>query len=187
MSEQPLSVIEQLRVFQVRGQAVVLDSDLAAIYGVETKVFNQAIRRNLERFPADFLFRLTAEEWASLRSQIATLKNAGRGAHRKYTPLAFTEHGTIMPATILNSPRAAAMSVYVVRAFVRLRKELLVNTTLEKRLAHIEKTLIARDAALRDIYERIRPLLVPPSEPPKRRIGFHADPELEIEPFFHEA
>ena len=90
----------------------------------------------------------------------------------------FTEHGAIMAATLLNSPRAVAMSVYVVRAFVRLRNELLANTTLEKRLAHIEKTLIAHDGALRDIFEKIRPLLLPPPNPPKRRIGFHTDPQM---------
>lgn len=120
---------------------------------------------------------MTAEEWAGLRSQIVTLKTGGRGEHRKYLPLVFTEHGAIMAASILSSPRAVAMSVYVVRAFVRLRNELLANTTLEKRLAHIEKTLIAHDGALREIYEKIRPLLLPPPESPKRRIGFHAEPE----------
>lgn len=177
MGEQTVSVIDRLRIFQLRGQAVVLDSDLAAVYGVETKVFNQAIRRNAARFPDDFLFRLTAGEWTALRSQIVTLKTGGRGGHRKYLPLVFTEHGAIMAATILNSPRAVAMSVYVVRAFVRLRSELQANTTLEKRLAHIEKTLIAHDGALRDIYERIRPLLLPPPEKPRRRIGFHIEPE----------
>lgn len=177
MGEQTVSVIDSLRIFQLRGQAVVLDSDLAAVYGVETKVFNQAIRRNAARFPDDFLFRLTAGEWTALRSQIVTLKTGGRGEHRKYLPLVFTEHGAIMAATILNSSRAVAMSVYVVRAFVRLRSELLANTTLEKRLAHIEKTLIAHDGALRDIYERIRPLLLPPPEKPKRQIGFHTEPE----------
>jgi hypothetical protein len=125
-------------------------------------VFNQAIKRNAARFPDDFLFRLSDAEWTALRSQIVTLKTSGRGTHRKYLPLVFTEHGAIMAATLLNSPRAVAMSVYVVRAFVRLRNELLANTTLEMRLAHIEKTLIARDGSLREIYEKIRPLLLPP-------------------------
>jgi ORF6N domain len=186
MAERPLSVIDSLRIFDVRGKAVVLDSDLAAIYGVQTKVFNQAIRRNAERFPDDFLFRLSTEEWTSLRSQFATLKDSDlrsqivtSSSHggRRYPPLVFTEHGAIMAATILNSPRAVAMSVYVVRAFVRLRNEFLANTTLEKRLAHIERTLIAHDNALRDIYEKLRPLLLPPPESPKRRIGFRAEPE----------
>jgi hypothetical protein len=105
----------------VRGHKVLLDADLAALYGVTTKRFNEQVRRNATRFPEDFMFRLSAEEWDSLRSQLATLKT-GRGQHRKYLPLAFTEHGAIMAATILNSPRATEVSVYVVRAFVRLRE-----------------------------------------------------------------
>jgi ORF6N domain len=154
MSEQPLSVIERLRIFQVRGLAVVLDSDLAAIYGVTTGNFNKAVARNTERFPEDFTFVLTREEAGSLIFQIGTSK--GRGGRRKL-PRVFTEHGAIMAATILKSPRAVAMSVYVVRAFVRLRNELLANATLEKRLAHIEKTLIAHDGAVRAIYEKEDP------------------------------
>jgi ORF6N domain len=185
MTEQPLSVVDRLRIFQMRGKAVVLDSDLAAVYGVGTKVFNQAIKRNAARFPDDFLFRLTAEEWTDLRSQIATLKTQNLRSQsvtssphggRRYAPIAFSEHGAIMAATILNSPRAVTMSVYVVRAFVCLRNELLANTTLEKRLAHIEKTLLAHDGSLRDLYQKIRPLLLPPPDPPRRRIGFHAEP-----------
>jgi hypothetical protein len=170
MNENVVSVIDQLRIFVVRDRAVVLDNDLAAIYGVTTGNFNKAVKRNMERFPVDFTFVLTNKEFESLIFQIGTSK--GRGGRRKL-PRVFTEHGAIMAATILNSPRAVSMSVYVVRAFVRLRNELLANTTLEKRLAHIEMTLIAHDTALSDIYEKIRPLLLPPSEPPKRRIGFH--------------
>jgi hypothetical protein len=172
MNENVVSVIDQLRIFVVRNQAVVLDSDLAAIYGVTTGNFNKAVKRNLERFPEDFTFVLKKEEFDSLIFQIGT--SNGRGGRRKL-PRVFTEHGAIMAATILNSPRAVAMSVYVVRGFVRLRNELLANTALERRLAQIEMTLIDHDAALRDIYEKIRPLLLPPSEPPKRRIGFHTD------------
>jgi hypothetical protein len=138
MTEQTLSVINSLRIFKIRRLPVVLDSDLAAIYGVTVKAFNQTVKRNATRFPVDFLIRLTRREWNSLRSQIVTLKT-GRGAHRKYAPLAFTEHGAIMAAMALNSLRAVAMSVYVVRAFVKTRHELLANAALEKRLAHIEK------------------------------------------------
>jgi hypothetical protein len=174
INENVVSVIDPLRIFTVRNQAVVLDSDLAAIYGVTTGNFNKAVKRNIKRFPVDFTFVLTSKEFESLIFQIGTSK--GRGGRRKL-PRVFTEHGAIMAATILNSPRAVSMSVYVVRAFVRLRNELLANTTLEKRLAHIEKTLIAHDTALSDIYEKIRPLLLPPPEPPKRRIGFHTDAE----------
>ena len=146
---QSVAILDRLRLFEVRGQTVVLDSDLAAVYGVTTKVFNQAIKRNASRFPADFLVRLTAKEWAALRSQFVTLDTPGRGQHRKYLPAAFTEHGAIMAASILNSECAIAMSVYVVRAFVRLRRELLVNATLETRLQRIEKDLLTHDAALR--------------------------------------
>lgn len=107
-----------LRIATVRGQRVLLDSDLAALYEVETKRFNEAVRRNLAKFPADFMFQLTADEWAALRSQFATLDAApgGRGQHRKYLPYAFTEHGAIMAANLLSSPRAIEVSVYVVRA-----------------------------------------------------------------------
>src|SRR5688572_25456356 len=115
------------RILVVRAQRVMLDADLAQLYGVSTKAFNQAVRRNRGRFPADFLIELTNQEVASLRSQFVTLKT-GRGEHRKYRQLAFTEHGAIMAATILNSPRAEQMSVYVVRAFVKLRESLAVHT-----------------------------------------------------------
>ena len=161
-------------LYTVRTEPVVLDSDLALLYGVETRVFNQAIRRNRHRFPPDFAFPLTKEEWSLLRSQIVTLKH-GRGQHRKYLPWVFTEHGAIMAASILNSERAVAMSVYVVRAFVKMRRELLANATLEARLENIEKSLLTHDAALRDVYQKLKPLLLPPPEMPKRRIGFHSD------------
>jgi hypothetical protein len=108
----------------LRGQRVLLDSELATLYGVSTRRFNEQVRRNRKRFPADFMFQLTAEETSSLRSQIATLKT-GRGQHRKYLPYVFTEHGAIMAATIFNSPRAIEMGVYVVRAF-RSKRQLLV-------------------------------------------------------------
>jgi hypothetical protein len=161
------------KIYTLRDEPVVLDSDLALLYGVETRAFNQAIRRNRRRFPPDFAFQLNTQEWSALRSQIVTLK-AGRGRHRKYRPWVFTEHGAIMAATILNSARAVAMSVYVVRAFVKMRRELLADVALEKRLATIEKALIGHDAALRDLYSKLRPLLLPPPEQPKRRIGFHS-------------
>jgi hypothetical protein len=140
-------------------------------YGAETKALNKAVSRNIARFPEDFLFQLGPQEVTALRFQFGTSK--GRGG-RRYRPWAFTEHGAIMAATVLNSPRAVAMSVYVVRAFVRLRHELLADTALKRRLAQIEETLMAHDVALRDVYEKIRPLLLPPPEKPKRQIGFHA-------------
>lgn len=179
MEKDELSVADGVRIFEVRGQVVVLDSDLAAVYGVETKQFNRAVRRNAGRFPGDFAFQIKQEEIANLRCQIGTSSSHGG---RRYSPWVFTEHGAIMAATILNSPRAVALSVYVVRAFVKMRREILVNTTLEKRLAQIEKTLLTHDTALRDIYEKIRPLLLPPPETPRRRIGFHPEPDRLPEP-----
>jgi hypothetical protein len=127
-----------LNIAQVRGQRVILDADLAVLYGVETKRFNEAVRRNLAWFPADFMFRLTADEYTALRSQFATLKT-GRGAHRKYLPYAFTEHDAIMVATILNSTRAVEVSVYVVRAFIRLREATAQHKDLADRLSSLEK------------------------------------------------
>ena len=121
------------RIRIIRGQRVLLDSDLASLYGVTTKRLNEQVRRNGDRFPADFLLELSNQELASLRSQIATLKT-GRGGHRKYLPMAFTEHGAVMAATILNSPQAAAMSVYIVRAFVRLRAMLEGNAQIAPKL-----------------------------------------------------
>jgi len=161
------------RIFTVRETAVMLDSDLAQLYDVETKQFNRAISRNEARFPADFVFQLSKDEWEALRCQIGTLKTSGRGQHRKYLPLVFTEHGAIMAATILNSERAVAMSVFIVRAFVKMRTELLTDATLEARLQKIEKTLLSHDSALREVLQKLRPLLLPPPETPKPRIGFH--------------
>jgi hypothetical protein len=161
-------------IITMRGQKVILASDLARIYGVETFRFNEAVKRNLARFPDDFLFRLSNSEWAelkSLTSQNAILK-PGRGQHQKYPPYAFTEHGALMAANLLKSPRAVEMSVYVIRAFVRMRGELAQNQQWALRLAEIEKTLIGHDGALRDLYNKIRPLLTPP-EVKRREIGFH--------------
>src|SRR5436190_636355 len=161
-------------IHAVRDVRVILDGDLAQLYGVSTKRLNEQLRRNLDRFPYDFAFQLTEQEWASLRSQIATLKT-GSGAHRKYLPYAFTEHGALMAANVLNSRRAVAMSVYLIRAFVKMREDLAANAAILKRLAEIDKTLLMHDGALRDIYQKLRPLLEPPAEPepPKPVIGFH--------------
>ena len=158
-------------ILTVRGQRVVLDSDLALIYDVPTKVLNQAVKRNAVRFPADFVFQLEKEELEQvqcLRSQFVTLK---RGQHRKYLPFAFTEHGALMAANVLNSPRAAAMSIYIIRAFIRLREELSTGA-LAKRLALVERLLLKHDDSLRELYEQICQLLTPP-DPPRREIGFH--------------
>ena len=163
----------QRHLHRVRGKLVMLDSDLAALYGVPTKVFNQAVKRNAVRFPDDFAFQLDADEWMALKSQFVTSK--GRGG-RTYLPFVFTEHGALMAANLLNSPQAVAMSVFVIRAFVQMREELSANQTVLKRLAEIDRTLLTHDTALRDIYQKLLPLLAPPPEPPRRRIGFnHGD------------
>jgi hypothetical protein len=152
------------RIREIRSQRVLLDSELAALYGVTTKRLNEQVRRNADRFPPDFLFELSNQGVAALRSQIATL-NTGRGAHRKYRPMAFTEHGAIMAATILNSPRATQMSVYVVRAFVKLRQELANNTAMAHRLVTLERSVAALDADTRkqfdQVYEAILGLMSP--------------------------
>jgi len=174
-------------IFRIRGHRVVLDADLARLYGVATGRFNQAFTRNRHRFPADFAFQLGAAEVETLRSQIV-ISNAqpsdslgsmwsqfvttSRGG-RRYLPWAFTEHGALMAANILRSARAVQMSVFVVRAFVRLREQVAANTAILKRLAEIDRTLLEHDSALRDLYHKLLPLLQPPADPPKRRIGFH--------------
>ncbi len=167
----PTVKIEGL-IRMIRGQRVMLDSDLAYIYGIPTFRLNQAIKRNKHRFPEDFTFRLTPEEFQSLRSQFVISK-PGRGG-RRFLPYAFTEYGCFMAANVLNSGRAGAMSVYVIRAFVRMREELGATKTLEKRLEEIEKTLLSHDTDLRELFQKIRPLLLPPPEH-KRRIGFHME------------
>ena len=165
----PVETIEKtIRV--IRGQRVVLDNDLARICGVSTFRLNEQVKRNSKRFPDDFLFQLTRQEFRGLISQSAMSKT-GRGG-RRTLPYAFTEHGAIMAANVLNSDRAATMSVYVVRAFIRMRDTLAATTVLEKRLAEIEKSLLSHDSALRDLYQKIRPLLLPPPDPPHKSVGF---------------
>jgi hypothetical protein len=186
-----------LRILTLRGEKVILDSDLALIYGVPTKRLNEQLRRNRKKFPLDFAFQLTTREFSglmsqgaadkgfppnwsqfatgsphsNLKSQIAT-SSLEHGGRRKL-PWAFTEHGALMAASVLSSQRAVDMSVYVIRAFVRMRRELSANETVARRLAEIEKTLMKHDGALRGLYEKIRPLLLPPPEPKRREIGFH--------------
>lgn len=165
-------------ILTVRGQKVILDAELAGIYGVTTKAFNRAVKRNAERFPSDFVFHLTTEEYESLRCQIGTSKSMRGG--RRYLPYAFTEHGAIMAATILNTPRAAQMSVFVVRAFIRMRQMLLAQKDLARKLVELEKKLTARldihETAITEVLRQIMRLLSPPPESkpetPKKRIGF---------------
>ena len=169
MSKTDVALIEQ-RIYTIRGVRVILDSDLAALYGVPTKRLNEQYRRNRKRFPEDFAFQLTAGEADSLRSQIATSRSHGG---RRYRPYAFTEHGALQAANILNSANAVRMSVFVIRAFVKVREQLVTNAAILKRLAEIDKTLLVHDSALRGLYQKLLPLLSPPPEPPRRRIGFH--------------
>ena len=172
------------KILTIRGQKVVLDTELARIYGVPTKVFNQAVKRNKNKFPADFMFQLAAEEYEHLRSQFATSNRSqfvtGSQRHRnpRYAPYVFTEHGAVMAANILRSQRAIQMSVFVVRAFIRMRQMLLEQRDLARKLAALEKELTARldihETAINEILGQIRRLLSPPSEPEpqKKRIGF---------------
>jgi ORF6N domain len=157
-------------ILTLRGKRVILDSDLAKLYGVATFRFNEAVKRNRPRFPDDFLFQLTREEAEGLTSQSAMSKPGSGG--RRTLPWAFTEHGSLQASNVLNSPRAIAMSVYVIRAFIRLREVLAENQVMAKRMADVEKTLVTHDSALRDIYQKIRPLLLPPPDPPRKKIGF---------------
>jgi len=158
-------------ILVVRGHKVLLDADLATLYGVTTKRLNEQVRRNRERFPEDFVFQLAQEEYEALRSQSATLK-PGRGQHRKYLPYVFTEHGAIMAAAVLNTPRAVEMSLYVVRTFVQLREMLASNKELARKLNELERKLGAHDQAIGSILSAIRELMAPPELPKKRRMGF---------------
>ena len=167
----PIEQVAQCIVL-LRGQKVILDADLAALYGVPTKRFNEQVRRNLERFPADFMFQLTNQELRNLRSQFATSSSAPAWGGRRYLPCAFTEHGAIMAATILNSPRAIEMSVYVVRAFVQLRDILTHNRAFAAKLSELERKLASHDQAIAGLVTAIRELMAPPEPKQKRSIGF---------------
>lgn len=176
---------------QIRGQRIILDADLAALYGVPTKRFNEAFRRNRERFPPEFAFQLSALEFGDLNwSQFAASSHQSAAVesvevspasdsrnYRKhrgatYRPWAFTEHGALMAANILRSPRAREMSVFIIRAFLRMREEWGANAAILKRLAEIDRSLLVHDSALRDLYQKLLPLLAPPPEPPRPKIGF---------------
>jgi len=165
----PLITAEAIecKIYLVRGQKVMFDSDLAELYGVTTKRLNEQVRRNACRFPGDFMFQLSPDEFESLRSHFATLKQ-GRGQHRKYPPCAFTEHGALMAASVLNTPRAVEVSLYVVRAFVKLRDMIASNEDLARKLDELEKKY---DGRFQSVFEVIRQLMAI-EERPKRKIGF---------------
>ncbi len=170
------------RILVLRGQRVILDADLALLYGTTTKRLNEQVKRNKDRFPADFMLQLTAEEaqamrsqnaTANLRSQNATSSSAGHGG-RRYMPYAFTEHGAMMAASVLNTPRAIDVSVYVVRAFVKLRGLLAAHRELAGKLAELEKRVGGHDEAIQTLVAAIRQLMEPPPTAKRRQIGFHA-------------
>jgi hypothetical protein len=186
----PESSIEP-HVRLIRGHKVILDHDLAAIYSVSTSRFNEAVSRNADRFPADFRFQLTLEELAKLIVVSVDLDTDKLGIHRftnhssqnamssrrhrgrAYLPWAFTEYGALMAANILRSQRAAEMSVFVIRTFIKIRESLAANTSILRCLAEIDQTLLVHDSALNDVYQKLRPLLTPAPEAEKPRIGFH--------------
>lgn len=162
----PLDPIAQ-KILLIRGHRVMLDSDLAKLYEVPTKRLNEQVRRNIKRFPPDFMFQLTPEEFDSLRSHFATL-NTGRGQHRKYLPYAFTEQGVAMLSGVLSSSRAIDVNVAIMRAFVKLREFALTHKELSRKLNELEKKY---DAQFNVVFDAIRQLMTPP-EPKRKKIGF---------------
>ena len=158
------------RILVIRGQKVILDQDLARIYEVTTSALNQAIRRNAKRFPDRFLLIVTRQELRLLISQ-NVISKIGRGGATK-PPMAFTEHGALMVASVLNSARAISMSIYVIEAFIKQREELATSEAILKRLAEIDRSLMVHDEALQDLYDKLLPLLQVEPEPKQRAIGF---------------
>jgi hypothetical protein len=167
VNERSLVPVEKIEkaILLIRGQKVMLDADLAALYGVETRVLVQAVKRNIERFPADFMFQLSREEVTILRSQIVT--SSGWGG-RRYRPYAFTEQGVAMLSSVLRSPRAIQVNIEIMRAFIRLRQMLASHVELARKLDALEKKY---DAQFKQVFEAIRQLMMPP-EPKRRPIGF---------------
>ncbi|NQT10990.1 MAG: ORF6N domain-containing protein, partial [Desulfobacteraceae bacterium] len=160
-----IELIEQA-IFLIRGQKVLVDADLAQLYGVETKILNKAVKRNLDRFPEDFMFQLTAEEAENLRFQIGTSKKQRGG--RRYLPYAFTEQGVAMLSGVLNSPRAVKVNVEIMRAFVRLRQLMATHTDLARKLTALEQKY---DKQFKVVFDAIRALMTPPAKP-RKKIGF---------------
>ena len=167
----------QNAVIFLRGKRLIMDSDLAAFYGVSTKAFNQAVKRNADRFPVDFMFRLTEEEWKSLRSQNVTLKKR-RGAHKKYLPSAFTEHGAVMAAYLLNSPFAIQASIQIVRAFIHITEVLTIHKELANKIDTLEKKLNGRfrkqGKEIKLLFSALHQLLQQKNTP-RKKVGFNYD------------
>jgi len=171
----PMEVIKG-KIYLIRGQKVLLDSDLAELYGVTSKVLNQAVKRNINRFPQDFMFQLTEVEhagWNSLRSQFVTLKG-GRGAHRKYPPYVFTEQGIAMLSSVLNSERAVQVNIAIMRAFVQMRELAASNRELAHRIDELEKKHARHDQQFVAVFDAIRQMITP-EEKPGRKIGYGRD------------
>ena len=170
MTEQNLVPLDRIEraILALRGQRVLLDSDLAALYGVGTKTLNRAVKRNLSRFPADFMFRLTKAETSGLRGQFGTSKDRGG---RRYLPYAFTEQGVAMLSSVLHSQRAVRVNIGIMRTFVRLRQMLQTNAELARKLAVLERKC---DVQFKAVFEAIRELMTPPVKP-RRPIGFDCD------------
>jgi len=165
------------RILELRGEKVMLDRDLAKLYGVPVKVLNQAVKRNIKRFPGDFMFQLSWEEVESLRSQIVTLNKSEpevsrRGKHIKYLPYVFTEHGVVMLSSVLNSERAIQVNILIMRAFTKLREILLTHKELAAKVEALEKKYAEHDQTIKEIFEAIKQLLEPPLTKEKRIIGF---------------
>src|SRR5260370_21161369 len=165
----PVARIEQA-ILLIRGEKVMLDRDLAALYGVTTGNLNKAVKRNLQRFPADFMFQLTEEEAESLIFQIGRSK--GRGGRRHF-PYAFTEQGVAMLSSVLRSEQSIRVNVAIMRSFVRLRETLALHKELARKLTELEQRIEGHDTAIRSLFEAIRQLMAPPAAPPKPEIGFH--------------
>lgn len=168
----PSELIEK-KIYLIRGQKVILDRDLADLYGVPVKVLNQAVKRNICRFPEDFMLSLTKNEADSLRSQIVTLER-GRGQYSKYLPHAFTEHGVLMLSSVLNSERAIQVNIAIMRVFVRLRQMMLANKDSALRLERLEHVVEKQGEQIHSIFEIVRQIMVV-EQKPKHRIGFYPD------------
>ena len=165
------------KIYLIRGQKVMLDRDLAELYGVETRRLKEAVRRNIDRFPEDFMFELTLSEFESLRTQIATLKG-GRGQHSKYMPFAFTEQGVTMLSSVLNSETAILVCIQVIRVFTKMREMLLTHKDILLQLEKIEKKLTGQDEDIQLIFKYLKQLLNP-TQPPRQKIGFKRKDEKE--------
>jgi hypothetical protein len=188
-----ITAIEE-KIFVIRGQKVMLDADLAELYGVSTKVLNQAVKRNQDRFPKDFMFQLNENEADNMRSQIVTASDPGGDIRSqiattskrniRFLPYAFTEHGAIMAASVLNSKRAVDVSIYVVRAFVKLRQMLAANKELAHKLTELEHKVVSHDGTIQALVAAIRKLMTPPEtkEQKEKKIGFVKESRTRYRP-----